>query len=172
MKDIDYIRTGVNTAGSWMVGYLERGEQMSMEARLEFALRAIDDRFHQEHGYRPCQKMTKRSDEMYQELLDRIMAFVEAHYTEEIRIGELSKQLFVSSSTVSHLFKEKMGVSFYRYVSQRRLIAAKTLIEKGQLLEDVAVQTGFADYSGFYRAFKQEYGISPRQYRNLQTIHG
>ena len=73
LKDIDYIRTGVNTAGSWMVGYLERGEQMSMEARLEFALRAIDDRFHQEHGYRPCQKMTKRSDEMYQELLDRIM---------------------------------------------------------------------------------------------------
>lgn len=103
------------------------------------------------------------------QLLDRIMAFVEAHYTEEIRIGELSKQLFVSSSTVSHLFKEKMGVSFYRYVSQRRLIAAKTLIERGQLLEDVAVQTGFADYSGFYRAFKQEYGISPRQYRNLQV---
>ena len=29
-------------------------------------------------------------------------------------------------------------------------------------------QTGFGDYSGFYRAFKQEYGISPRQYRKLQ----
>ena len=66
------------------------------------------------------------------------------------------------------LFKEKMGVSFYRYVSQRRLIAAKTLIEKGELLENVAAMTGFGDYSGFYRAFRQEYGITPRQYRNLQ----
>ena len=41
------------------------------------------------------------------------------------------------------------------------------LIEKGLLMENVAQQTGFGDYSGFYRAFKQEYGISPRQYRNL-----
>ena len=102
------------------------------------------------------------------ELLDRIMAFVETHYAEDVSAGELGRRFYVSSSTISHLFKQKMGVSFYRYVTQRRLIAAKTLIEQGQLLENVAVQTGFADYSGFYRAFKQEYGISPRQYRNLQ----
>ena len=60
-----------------------------------------------------------------------------------------------------------MGVSFYRYVTQRRLIAAKILIEKGILLEEVSRQTGFQDYSSFYRAFKNEYGISPRQYRSL-----
>ena len=103
------------------------------------------------------------------ELLDRIMAYVEENYANPITIGDLSKRFFVSSSTISHLFKQKMGVSFYRYVSQRRLIAAKTLIERGILLEDVALQTGFQDYSGFYRAFRQEYGISPRAYRNLQS---
>lgn len=101
------------------------------------------------------------------ELLDRIMAYVETHYAEEITIGGLSRKLFVSSSTVSHLFKQKMGVSLYRYVTQRRLIAAKSLIQQGKLLGNVAAQTGFADYSGFYRAFKAEYGISPRQYRSL-----
>jgi len=101
------------------------------------------------------------------ELLDRITAYVETNYTLPITIDALSRQFFVSSSTVSHLFKEKMGVSFYRYVTQRRLIAAKALIAKGNLLETVAAETGFQDYSGFYRAFKQEYGISPRQYRNL-----
>ena len=61
-----------------------------------------------------------------------------------------------------------MGVSFYRCVTQRRLIAAKALITEGNPLEQVAEMTGFGDYSAFYRAFKQEYGISPRQYRNLQ----
>ena len=101
------------------------------------------------------------------ELLDRIMVYVETHYSNPITIGDLATQFFVSSSTVSHLFKQKLGVSFYRYVTQRRLIAGKTLIEKGVSLESVATQIGFQDYSGFYRAFKQEYGISPRQYRNL-----
>ena len=102
------------------------------------------------------------------ELLDRITAFVEAHYDQEITIADLSRQFYVSSSTVSHLFKQRLGVSFYRYVTQRRLIAAKNLIQKGVLMENVAAKTGFADYSGFYRAFRKEYGVSPRQYRTLQ----
>ena len=102
------------------------------------------------------------------ELLDRITSFVEDNYAGSITIDQLAKRFFVSGSTISHLFKQKLGVSFHRYVTQRRLIAAKTLIEKGLLLESVAAQTGFSDYSGFYRAFKQEYGISPRQYQSLQ----
>ena len=102
------------------------------------------------------------------ELLTRIMSYVEENYAAPITIGEISRRFFVSSSTVSHLFQQKLGVSFYRYVTQRRLIAAKTLIGRGQSLEAVAAQTGFRDYSGFYRAFRQEYGISPRQYRSIQ----
>jgi AraC-like DNA-binding protein len=102
------------------------------------------------------------------ELLDRIAAYVEEHYAFPITAGEVAKRFFVSSSTVSHLFKQKLGVSFYRYVTQRRLIAAKIRIEQGMLLEDVAAESGFGDYSGFYRAFRQEYGISPRKYRALQ----
>ena len=106
------------------------------------------------------------------ELLDRIMAYVEKNYASTITIGDLAKTFFVSSSTVSHHFKQKLGVSFYRYVTQRRLIAAKSLIEKGHRLEEVATLTGFADYSGFYRSFRQEFGISPRQYRTLQEADG
>ena len=36
-------------------------------------------------------------------------------------------------------------------------------------LDEISHQVGFADYSTFYRAFKKEYGINPRQYRKLQT---
>lgn len=102
------------------------------------------------------------------ELLDRVLAYVEENLARRITLGDIARRFYVSESTISHTFKEKMGASFYRCVTQRRLIGAKTLIEKGLPLETVAAQSGFADYSGFYRAFKQEYGISPRQYRVLQ----
>ncbi len=103
------------------------------------------------------------------ELLDQIMEYIEAHLSERITLGDTARHFYVSDSTISHLFRQKMGVSFYRCVTQRRLIAAKGLIWQGAALETVSTRVGFRDYSSFYRAFKQEYGISPQQYRKLQS---
>ena len=101
------------------------------------------------------------------ELTDRITAHIEKYYATHITIDDLARQFYVSNSTISHLFKQKMGVSVYRYITQRRLIAAKTLIGQKLPMEEIAQQVGFLDYSTFYRAFKQEYGISPRQFAQL-----
>jgi len=102
------------------------------------------------------------------ELPDQAMAYIEANLSHRITLEDAAQQLYVSASTLSQTFRKKMGVSFYRCVTQRRLIAAKALISEGHPLEEVGRQVGFSDYSGFYRAFKQEYGISPCQYRKLQ----
>lgn len=102
------------------------------------------------------------------ELLDQVMAYVEAHLAEKITLADVARHFFISESTITQTFRRKMGVSFYRCVTQRRLIAAKALIEEGLTLENVGERVGFTDYSAFYRAFKQEYGISPRQYRKMQ----
>lgn len=105
------------------------------------------------------------------ELLDRVLAYVEAHLDQRITLAETARQFYVSESTIAQTFRKKMGVSFYRCVTQRRLISAKVLIADGIPLEAVSMRVGFSDYSAFYRAFKQEYGISPRQYRNLQEAN-
>ena len=106
------------------------------------------------------------------ELPDLVMAYVEERLDNKVTLAEVAHHFYVSESTVSQTFRKKLGVSFYRYVTQRRLISAKALIEQGLHLETVSEQVGFADYSAFYRAFKQEYGISPRQYRKLQEENG
>ena len=100
------------------------------------------------------------------ELLDEITAYIETYYANAMTLGDLAKRFYVSESTISHLFKQKMGVSLHQYVTQRRLIAAKNLILRGVPMEAVAEQVGFSDYSSFYRAFKGAFGISPRQFWN------
>jgi AraC-like DNA-binding protein len=60
-----------------------------------------------------------------------------------------------------------MGISFYRCVTQRRLVESKKLIELGNTMEEISLAVGFQEYSAFYRAFKAEYGISPMQYRKM-----
>lgn len=101
------------------------------------------------------------------ELLDQIVADIEKNYASRITIDDLARRFYVSNSTISHLFKQKMGVSIYRYITQRRLIAAKTLIGQKLPLEEISQRVGFSDYSTFYRAFRQEFGISPRQFSQL-----
>lgn len=108
------------------------------------------------------------------ELLDQALAYIEAHLAEKITLSDIAKHLWVSQSTITQTFRNKLGVSFYRCVTQRRLIAAKTLILEGAPLEGVGQKVGYSDYSSFYRAFKQEFGIAPRQFRKKLELseHG
>ena len=101
------------------------------------------------------------------DLLNEVLAYVENHLSEKITLEETARHFYVSVSTITQLFRQKMGTSFYRCVTQQRLISAKALINEGKSLESASREVGFADYSSFYRAFKKEYGITPRQYTQL-----
>lgn len=103
------------------------------------------------------------------ELLDQILVYVERFLFEKISLQETCNRFFVSQSTITHLFHRKLGVSFYKYITQRRLTEAKNLMREGMPLEKIAVKVGFDDYSTFYRAFKKEFGISPRQFSKVLT---
>ena len=106
------------------------------------------------------------------ELLERVFAYIEARLGEQITLADTAKHFWVSESKISQTFRQKLGVSFYRCVTQRRLIAAKSLIIQGVPLNEVNERVGFADYSTFFRAFKREYGIAPSQFRELQAGYG
>ena len=101
-------------------------------------------------------------------LLDQIIHYVEAHLSDRITVADIAARFWVSPSSFSQLFKKKMGISFYRYVTQRRLLESKLLIKAGMPMEQVSISVGFQDYSSFYRAFKAEFGQSPAQFRKEQ----
>ncbi len=103
------------------------------------------------------------------ELIDDAILYVEDHLADRITLENTARHFLVSQSTISQTFRSKLNVSFYHYVTQRRLIAAKELILADEPLESTAAAVGFADYSTFYRAFKREYGISPLQFRKTQS---
>ena len=103
------------------------------------------------------------------ELLDELLAYVSEHLQEKLTVAGTARQLHVSESTLTHLCTRRLGMSFYRYVTQRRLDRARQLMLDCVDLCTVAERAGFCDYTAFFRAFKREYGLSPSEYRK---IHG
>jgi len=102
-------------------------------------------------------------------LFDQIMSYLEANLSKKITLEETARHFFVSKSTINRTFQKHMGTSFYRCLTQRRLLTARNMIQEGLPLEEVSIKTGFSDYATFYRAFKQSFGIAPRQFQKLQA---
>lgn len=103
------------------------------------------------------------------ELLDELLTFVSEHLQERITVSDTAQTLHVSESTVTHLCNKRLGLSFYRYVTQQRLDRARQLMLENKDLNTVAEKAGFCDYTAFFRAFKQEYGLSPSEYRKIHS---
>ena len=109
------------------------------------------------------QTSSHESDSLYEKLL----LFIEEHIDEDLSLSRLSNEFYVSSYHVSHVFTENAGVSLHQYILKLRLRLCADAILTNDGIADVYSQFGFADYTSFYRAFKKEYGMSPRQYRNF-----
>ncbi len=93
-----------------------------------------------------------------------VINYVNIHYSEPLSLDSLSNRFFVSKYHLSHEFNRHIGTSVYRYIQKKRLQIARQLLSQGHKPSKVSSECGFGDYTGFYRAFKSEYGITPREF--------
>jgi LacI family transcriptional regulator len=86
----------------------------------------------------------------------------DANFTTE----ELAKICCASSRTIGRLFEQHRLRSPYQVLLNVRINSAQRMLQESQLTADeIAFRCGFADYSSFYRAFKNHVGISPSEFR-------
>lgn len=95
-------------------------------------------------------------------LVSVLLAYINSHYQEEIRLEDLAARFFVSKYHLSHLFRRSVGTSVYHYVLLKRLQHARQMLAEGHSPGAACQSCGFQDYANFYRSFRQIYGISPQ----------
>lgn len=98
--------------------------------------------------------------------LEHIDRYIDQHLCHKISVSQLAGSVFLAESQFHMLFKEQLGITPHQYVLNKRVDAAKRLIEQGHLnLGQVAELTGFSGQSTFTHAFSRLQGVSPSRYR-------
>jgi AraC-like DNA-binding protein len=102
--------------------------------------------------------------------MQRALRYVGEHFQDEITLGQLAREAFVSVSHLSFLFKRDVGVPFKTLLASVRIEKARQLlIENGQQsITEISLDAGFGDLSHFERTFKRLIGTNPRDYRRQQ----
>ena len=96
-----------------------------------------------------------------------LILYLDTHFDENLTLEQIAGHFYVSTYYVSHYFKENMGISIHQYLLKKRLEACAGMIAAHGRIGDSWNQTGFQDYSSFYRAFRKEFGLSPKEYLEL-----
>ena len=106
--------------------------------------------------------------------LARLAALMEQEqlYTHnDLSLSKLAQRLNLSTHQVSELLNSRLGKSFSRYLREARVQAAKQMLiqEPTASVLSVGLSVGFTSQSTFYEAFREIDGMTPGQYRKLQS---
>jgi len=98
------------------------------------------------------------------EQLREVFSYIQNHLSEDLSTSALAERFFFNPHTLARHFKKHAGIPIGDYVRKKRLATARLLIYQGMNAVQAGTVSGFSDYSTFYRAFRQEYGTSPKAF--------
>lgn len=97
---------------------------------------------------------------------DKAFYIIESSKDLNINLEAVAEMVGVHPVTLSRMFKQKVGINFIQYLTNRRLETAKELIvATDKKIMDIALEIGYSDYPYFRNLFKKRYHDSPSDYR-------
>ncbi|MDR0862182.1 MAG: helix-turn-helix domain-containing protein [Oscillospiraceae bacterium] len=103
----------------------------------------------------------------HSDVVFKITNHIKKNCAEKLSLDLLAREVYLSKSYLSSIFKQETGMSLTEYITKVRVEKSKRLLtEENISLSAIASQCGFKDQSYFTKVFKKETGKSPKKFRN------
>ncbi|NOU93756.1 helix-turn-helix domain-containing protein [Paenibacillus sp. LMG 31456] len=104
-------------------------------------------------------------------LIPHILEYIHANYNREISLGGISDELGLDIAYLSRQFKKGTGKNFMDYLINLRIERAKQmLLSLSGTVQQIAENVGYVNSQSFIRIFKKHVGVTPGQYREMQSV--
>jgi len=101
--------------------------------------------------------------------IGEIKKYIQSHYHTPLSLKEIAERFYLSPPYISRRFKETYGCTFIQFITEIRLMRAKSLLMHTSLpIVKIAELVGYEDEAYFSKVFKKDAGISPKQYRQQE----
>ena len=115
--------------------------------------------------------MTAKEPTTNESIIGNLLQYVEDHFSDPtISLLSISEEMGYNSKYLSRIFKNAMGISFSRYLTNTRIQHAIFLMEQGvTAIKNVSLLSGFKDPFYFSNVFKTVVGTSPSEFMKKHT---
>lgn len=111
------------------------------------------------HGY-------NSQDNRQESVIEEICRYIGSHLKEEITRKKLAELVYLSEDYVSKLFSGAMGTTIPAYITRCRMDKAKDYLESTALtISQIALETGYTNFSYFSKNFRDYTGMTPNEFR-------
>lgn len=146
------------------------GADIELEQNLLQYILFLNRAFLSEH-----QSIEEHSSSVKNNRIEEMIRYLSNHLNEHLTLEEMERQFFVSKYYIAREFKKHTGVSFHQFVLKKRLLYSKFLLKEYKSATSVFQQCGFQSYPHFLKAFKKEFGMTPKEFlrkiREEEQLH-
>lgn len=119
-------------------------------------------------GKKQERTVTEARQHYQDELLEKILAYIDETIYEPITIAEICQKFSLSRSSLQILFKESLNQPPKKYINELKLEISRQMICEGKYtISEIALMLGFNSIHYFSRAFTQKYGMAPSEYAKM-----
>ncbi len=115
-------------------------------------------------------KVKRKTAQKTSNVIYEIEKYLQANFDRDVKLQEISDHFYISREYISRKFKQEFEVNISDYIVKLRMDRAKSLLKNSELkIYEIATMIGYQDDKYFRKLFKKVEGITPNEYRELQS---
>ena len=118
-----------------------------------------------------CLDLVPAEKQQVAKLTDKVLQYVSNHFTEALSLDNTAEALGISRIYLSHIFSQQLHINFRQYINTLRINrACKLMRDPSYSITQIAFMCGYENQRTFHRAFLDQCGMKPNEYRARQKL--